>query len=152
MQEYAVAGRNAATDATADDSVATLWNPSSTRHLWVVEMFIFNTTAGSANVTICRQSTRGTPASTVTPDIDNDLEHDLAPPTAAVLDLGNYSAEGTKLAPDLEDYFTAATIGAGIRWNWRARPIRVKPGQGLTILNFTTTSVPVCSVGAKWQE
>lgn len=153
MNEYRVKGRNAATDATADDAVATLWNPSTAKPIWVLEISLHNTTAATAQVEITRQSTRGTPGSTVTPDIDNDIDHELAPLSGTLLDLGAAGAtEGTKLGPAMEEYWTAATIGAGKIWNFRANPIRVKAGAGLAIVAADAVAVPACSVGFCWRE
>ena len=152
MNEYRVAGRTAASDATADHGVGVLWNASSVRQLWIVEFAVFNTTAATAQLELVRISARGTAGSTVTPDIDSDVEHSIAPVSGALLDLSNYSAEPTVASPPLGRYFTAATIGAGKIWSFRAQPIAVRGGAGFGLVNADAVATPAVDVEVCWQE
>ena len=152
MNEYRVAGRTAASDATADHGVAVLWNASSARQIWIVEFAVFNTTAATAQLELVRISVRGTPGSTVTPDIDNDVEHSIAPVSGSVLDLSNYSVEPTVASPPLGRYFSAATIGAGKIWNFRAKPIAVRGGAGFGLVNADAVAVPAVDVEVVFAE
>src|SRR5262245_52398878 len=97
---YRVGGRTAATAATANHVAAQLWNASSTVPLWVRELHISSTTAGASNIGVNRSNARGaTPTATVTPDIDNDVEKALAPPSTAVLELATFGTQPTLDSP-----------------------------------------------------
>lgn len=146
LDEWRVAGVTAASDGTDNDAVAILWNPHASRVLYVMEIHFANDTAASGKVTLTRTTTRGTAGSTVTPDADNHVEGLVAPPTAAVLDLANFSAEPTKASPDLGSYQTPATIGAGKVWSFRAAPIRVGAGTGFGIINGAAAAVAASHV------
>lgn len=156
MLEYRVAGVTAASDANDNDAVAVLWNPHTTKPLWVAQFKFFADTGANGKVTVTRTSTRGTAGSTVTPDIDNHTDHLLAPPTGALLDLANFTVEPTKLAPDMDSYQTAATIGAGQIFDFRTAlnplGIRVLPGAGLGIINGAAALVAASHVAVLWYE
>lgn len=152
MDEWRVSGLTAASDANDNDAVAILWNPHASRHIWVVEVHFANDTAAAGKVTLTRTTTRGTAGSTVTPDADNHVEGITTPASGALLDLSNFSVEGTKASPDLGSYQTPATIGAGKVWSFRAKPIRVAAGTGFGLINGAAAAVAASHVEFAWQE
>jgi hypothetical protein len=131
--------------------VATLWNPSSAVELYVREIHIVNTTAASANIYLRRATARGTAGSTVTPDIDNEVGRAAASPAGAVLDLATYSVQPTLDASILDQWITAAVIGAGKIWTFPKR-IMLPPGQGLSIANSQAVAVAACDITFVWDE
>lgn len=135
MPRYAVAGRAAATAATADNVGAALWNPAAAKGLKVVEVHWFKITATADNLGIVRISTRGTQTLTVTPDADNDYERLVVPATGALLDL-TYSAQPTLQTPYLKRINLPAAVGAGVMWVFPI-PIDVPFGTGLAIATPT---------------
>ncbi len=102
---YAVGGR--ATGGGAGESLAALWNPHATQMLRVTYIAIAeNSITAPQSVTLRRTTTRGTPASTITPDADNAYDFRSAPPSGALLDLG--------------DFTVAPTLAAAVLWRWTA--------------------------------
>lgn len=124
---YSVGGRNT---AAATGMAATLWNPSSTRSIWCVECESSRTAGLSPNMVWVRTVTRGTPASTVTPDVDNDFMRQLAPNSGAVLDLGLYTVDATEATPALVNSFDSTSIGSSERYIFPGLGIRIPPGTG----------------------
>lgn len=136
MPRYAVTGRNAA--GTNNNRQGALWNPSSAKPLWV-ESFLYATqdTNKTMSYTLRRITTRGTPGSTVTPDIDNDYDKALAPPSGAVLDLAIYTVNPTEeTAPYMEQVKGADTTTAGCGFILEFDPpLKIPPGTGLLVRN-----------------
>lgn len=128
---FSIAGRNTTTAATADLSFGTFWNNHATADLYVVTLAIHKF-SGRTDCTIRRATARGTPASTVTPDIDNDYLK-LAAPLAGVLDLGSYSVQPTVDPSFVYRYGEAgAGAGAGLELVF-GDGIRIPAGEGLTV-------------------
>lgn len=91
---YAVGGRSAANGA--GEALATLWNPHASQSLYVIEFEVVSLGANSGCIgTLQRATVRGTPGSTITPDLDNSYSRRAAPPTGALLDLGDYTTNAT---------------------------------------------------------
>lgn len=93
-----------------------LWNPSSTRRIKVIEIGAFFTDfSGSVGQGLygARISTRGTPGSTVTPDVDNSDDFSSAPPSGALLDLADYTVLPTISLPELLSGVIFGSLGAG---------------------------------------
>ena len=97
MIRYSVAGRSAAPSA-GGDPYAVFWNPSTTKTIYLVgvELSAENVQAHWAYQ---RCSTRGTPGSTVTPDIDNDYNRAVAPQSGAELNLADFTVLPTLQGP-----------------------------------------------------
>lgn len=155
---FAVAGRST-TDASAaaDDFSCNLWNPSGTRSLWVVE-FNWENPFLTSNVTfeLCRTSTAGTtPTTTVTPDLDNDFEREITPNTGAVLYLGPFATDPTKVLPNVDRIRFAGT-GSGlvhaVGFNWLKHGLRVPPGSGLGLSQTTAVAVQAADFGFRFWE
>lgn len=132
MARYAVAGRSAATAATADNFGAALWNPHASRSLYVVEIHWFKTVATRDDVEIARITARGTATVTVTPDVDNDYARIVAPVTGALLDT-TYSAQPTIAGPAMYRNVLPAAIGAGFIYAFGGPGIEIPFGTGLGI-------------------
>lgn len=146
MQRYSVGGRSAITDATLDGVAASLWNPSSTRSLWVAEIWCTKTVATADHHKIVRSSTRGTtPGSTVTPDADNAYSRQATPPTGALLDLANFATEPTLQGPELARTMLPAAIGAGFAFVFGGGV----PGQGIEVPAGTGLVVAVPEIGTE---
>lgn len=150
VNSYAVSGRCVATAATADNVGAALWNPSSTRALWVTAIMWAQTVATVSNPGIVRTTTRGTQTLTFTPDIDNDVLRDLTPATVAVLD-ATYSAQPTVAGPYLMRTNLPAAIGSGFILPF-PRPIKVPPGTGLGIATPVAVILQPADVTFFWDE
>ncbi len=151
MGLYSVGGRHAATAATQGHCAFALWNPSSTKRLEVLEIAWCNTTTSPPHLELNRISARGTPGSTVTPDIDNAFEQDVAPPSGALLDLAAYSVQPTVEGPRFRQTDTSAAIGAGLSWLFQ-EGLAVPPGTGLVIRTFQALIIPVGDVSFVWAE
>lgn len=126
---YRVAGRTAATAATADNVGGALWNPHATKDITVYEVHWFKTVATTDHLALIRTTTRGTASATETPDIDNDDLNLLAPISGALLDR-TYSAQPTVSGPAMQRINLPPAIGAGMIWVFE-KGIRVPPGEGL---------------------
>ena len=118
--------------------VAQLWNPSSTRIITVTEVgLFFADTTGTAGQKfyLARGTSRGTISTSVTPDANNALEGDSAPPSGVILD---YDITGDGVSTDilgtpLIPFFGGGTQGTGFIWPI-PRGIKVYPGTSLAIL------------------
>lgn len=129
MRFFECAGRSLATAATADHCAAQLWNPDSTRSLWVVEIHIQKTVATADHHMISRSTARGaTPTATVTPDASNDYEAEITPDTGAVLELGTFGTQPTLGTPPLRRGNLPAAIGAANQFVFPGRGIRIPAG------------------------
>lgn len=145
MPDYLIGGRTAATAATARHVAACLWNPSAAKRVRLHALWVAVTSAGVANIAVARTTTRGTPGSTVTPDIDNDTERGLAPPSGFVLDLAAYTVQPTVDASDPIRWNLPAVVGAGVILPFRV-PIEIPGGTGLAILTPTAVVFPASDI------
>jgi hypothetical protein len=153
MAVYSVRGLSVATAASADQAVANLWNPDSTKRLTVLELGLSKTGAGTAadSLYVARTTTRGTQVVTATPDGDNTWLNDgETPPSGAVLDT-DWSAEPTKQSPGLFGWAASAVAGSGFVWP-TPRGIIVNPGTGLCIVSRAATAWPVSEAYFVWEE
>lgn len=150
---YSVRGFTAATAATADHTIFSLWNPDATDSLSVFELGIFKAGAGTANdsVYICRITARGTAGSTVTPDADNAWGNLVVPPSGALLDLAAFTVQPTKSTPNIFGWVAAAVVGSGIVWA-TPRGIKIPPGAGLAVVQRAATIWPTSEVYISWEE
>jgi len=148
---YAVAGRTAATAATADNVAAELWNPHGTKSLYVREVWVFATTATTAmNLGIVRSSAKGTSTLTVTPDADNAFDRRAVPPSGCTLEL-TFSAQPTLATPYLLRAIAPTVIGAGWVWPF-PQPIEVVAGTGLCIATPMAVAFPIADATYVWDE
>ncbi len=150
---YSVRGLTAATAATADIAIASLWNPDATDSITVLEFGLFKTTAGAAadSLYMERITARGTAGSTVTPDLDNSWGNLVAPPSGALLDLASYSVQPTSSTPPLFGWVAAAVAGSGLIWP-TPRGIKIPPGAGISLCTRVATAWPVSEVYFVWEE
>lgn len=149
---YGVGGRSAATAATANHVAATLWNPSTAFNIYVREIWVTKTVATADNHQLNFTTTRGTAGSTVTPDIDNNYERQVAPPSGALLDLAAYSVQPTLQTPALAARNLPATVGSFLVFDFRDKPIMVRPGQGLAIGTPVATVLQPSDFTFVWDE
>lgn len=150
---YSVGGRCAALPAVTQSPLGVLWNPHATKDIYVVSLSCFRSTLGAASQYIwLRTTTRGTPGSTVTPDIDNDVERLLAPISGAVLDLAAYTVEPTKVGdPASHQIVPSTAIGDGQELFFNS-PIRVPAGTGLATVQAGATGGRICDIAFSWDE
>ena len=118
---------NANTDATADSIAFVIRNASTTKTIYVKEIWAAVTAATTAQLGLIRTTTNGTtPGATVTPDIDNDTQRAVAPASGAVLETSNFATEPSVAGPYMARANTPAAIGAGFLWvfNTPSRSLR----------------------------
>lgn len=152
MLHYAGAGVSVATAATADNAISGIWNPSTTKSIFVKEFHIFKTTAGAADIPkVRRTSARGTSASSFTPGIGCNLDHALAPESGLIIDL-DWSAEPTLVTGELYGAVVPASIGSGLMWVFGGEGIQVKAGAGLVLVTGSALAFPVSRFAAVWDE
>ena len=152
MQRYSVSGRNAATGAVADEPGAVLWNPSSAKIIYCREISGFTSSAVAWALQLIRTSTRGTPGSTVTPDIDNDRDRLRAPESGALLDLALFTSTAPVVeGPPLARTHLGAVIGSAFALNLNP-PIAIPAGTGLAIANVPATAGPTVDWTFVWEE
>jgi hypothetical protein len=153
---YRVSGRSAATAATLNHVAGQLWNPSTTVPIWVRELHVVVTTAAAANIGLQRSTARGaTPGSTVTPDIDSDIENALSPPSASVLELATFGTQPTLATPAFENWYLPAVAGGGVMFVFGERgrgAVKVKPGNGLCVYTTQAAIFPASDVTFVWEE
>lgn len=150
MARFSVTGKTAATAVTVDHAIAQIWNPSTSKRLWVREIHIFKQAVGAADEPVLRRSTaRGTPGSTITPTAVNEREQIAVPPSGFLLDLAAFTVQPTLAAgalnTALESAVIPAAIGSGIMWAW-AEPWEVPAGQGLVVTTGIALAFPVSRV------
>lgn len=154
MSTFSCAGRFVATAATVDNVGAALWNPHTTKRIWVTEIDLASTVATISNPGVVRTSTRGTQTLSITPDIDNCWERDIAPVSGALLDL-TYSAQPTVQGPYFFRWNLAAAIGAGFMDPFvspEAPGICVPPGTGLAVATPVAVILQPADITFTWIE
>jgi hypothetical protein len=138
MARYAVGVRSANTAATADNAAAVLWNPSGTRPIKLLEVWLSKTVSTADNQALVRVTARGTQSTTVTPDADNCFDDTkIAPASGAVVDTA-WSAQPTVAAPYIARTNLPAAVGSGFIWVLSV-PWTVKPGEGIAIVTPVAT-------------
>jgi hypothetical protein len=153
MADYSVGGRNVATAATANHVGAQFWNPSTTRGVWVTAVSWFQTVATVSNPAISRSSARGaTPTSTVTPDIDNNWDRSVAPPSACVLEMSTFGTQPTLAGPDLFKTNLPAAIGSGFIIPFTGRGVFVPSATGLVVYTPVAVILQPADVTFFWSE
>ena len=152
---YAAAIDGAATAATADQSGVHLWNPHSTKWIYVREIHVFTTAATAQHPGVIRTSTIGTtPATTVTPDADNAFDRSAAPASGCVLYSAAFSGGyPTVQGPYMYRAIIPAAIGAAIMWSWLdGTGIGVPPGTWLAVATPIATALQANRYSYVWDE
>lgn len=142
-----VRGVTAATTATIDLAAFSIWNPSTTKRIELVELGVFVTTAPTAGsgLQMRRITARGTPGTTATPTLENAQERDAVPDSGFVLDLAVFSVAPTlAAAPSMMGWVPAASVGAGLVLP--LRELTIPPGTGIAFLNRAAVIFPVSEV------
>lgn len=135
-----------------------LWNPASPPlKIRVLEIGLHQSAgiAVSQRVVLQRISTRGTPGITHTPDIDNDWDHERAPPSGALLDLAAYSVQPTFEAEPFWGVVPSAASGSSIAYGWvwsSPDGIWIKPGAGLAYKQIEANAYPLFEPYVVWEE
>jgi hypothetical protein len=142
---WSIAGRSIVTAATADHCAAQLWNPSSTRTIYVTGVSVAQTVATASHLALRRSSARGaTPNNTVTPTIANDYERKIIPPSVAVLEMGTFGTQPTLDGPALFRWNHPAAISAGFMVPFETKDVQgiaILPGAGITISTPLATAL-----------
>ena len=147
---YSVGGRGGPTAASVH-FVGALWNPHATKSIFLV-IASSSKTVGTQALNMHRISARGTPGSTVTPDIDNDLDGLLAPISGAVLDLAPYSVQPTRVDPAVGSFMPSQSNPGATEESWFGEEgLRIPAGTGvgwIIPVGVATTSDLSCA----WDE
>ena len=155
---YSVRGRTTSTGAggLVDDGVWALWNPHPTARVRLLSVLCVAQVAVGAvtgRASLARLSSRGTPAATVTAGISSHSRRRLAPPSGALLDLGDYTGQpvidGLCLGPPFNNL---AEIGAFLSHSFRGSGLCVPPGTGLGLVQVTGGNIPAMEVSLTWME
>jgi hypothetical protein len=131
-----------------------LWNPHSTQRIKLLSWGLFKEAAGTAadGARWRRSTARGTPGSTVTPDVDNHSERAIAPPSGALFDLSAFSVQPTLDASELgQGWIAAAFAAAGGIFTWPGGVV-IPPGTGLALVQTKATIWPISEVSVYWLE
>lgn len=153
LSYYSVRGRTAATAATADHGVFTLWNASGTKRIAVYEYGLAAAVAPAAGASIYlrRVTARGTAGSTVTPGAPQSFAGDAAPPSGALLDLAAYTVQPTFSAAGFQGWVFAAVAASGLIYPI-PRGIEIPPGAGLSVVTAAAVAIPASEVWFSWEE
>jgi hypothetical protein len=150
LGRYGLGATSGTTAATANHCLGSFWNPHATKGVYLV-LFTFSKTAQIVNLYAERISARGTPGSTVTPDIDNDFDRLLAPVSGAVLDLAAFSVQPTRSGPSSMRFVSQNNPGPTIEWYFGEDGLLIPAGTGLGV--FTETALASSgSLSAIWDE
>lgn len=153
MKTFASSGATTATAAAADNGVCAIWNPSTTKRIWLAQLHLAKTAAGGADRPKLRRiSARGTASATATPGAANDYTGgQVAPESGWLLDLA-YSVQPTFKSGDLDQYVLPAAVGGGVMWVFTDDPIEIPPGEGIVVATGSALAMPVLVATAKVRE
>jgi len=150
---YSAGGRTAATTATTGDAIATLWNPSTTKPIWLISyQYVTIDAVNSGRHSYQRITTRGTPGSTITPDIDNDWEKYAAPASGALIDLAAFSVQPTLATPFTARWHVPTGTGEMPVFFYPIRPVKIPPGTGFAATNPQASIAGAGDVTFEWME
>lgn len=152
MGIYSVGGRSVATAATVNHGSAILWNPHTTKRIWLLGIEYVTSAAVGILGQFSRTSTKGTPGSTITPDEDNSWERDIAPPSGAVLDLATYTVQPTLQGPAIYKVRVTSTIGFGGMWAPPEPGVCIPPGTGFGVLTAENNAFGAVDYTFIWEE
>lgn len=148
---YAAAARTGATATTIDHCAGALWNPHATKSIEVV-LFTMSRTAAANNWYVQRITAKGTPGSTVTPSIENDLDRLLAPISGAVIDLAPYSVQPTKASPDFFRPMIGQNNPGVTQELWFEGGLILPAGTGMGLFAGVAGTANVFDLSFMWDE
>jgi len=145
---YTVRGRTAATVATIDHAIFSVWNPHATQRIKLIQWAIFKEAVGTAadGLRPRRISARGTAGSTVTAVLAHHSENAIAPPSGFLLDLAAFTVQPTLVAGELGIGWNAAAIAAAGIVTAIPGGLVIPPGQGIAFLQTKATIWPISEV------
>lgn len=152
---YSVRGVGVA-GAGAGSVAFSLWNPHTSQILKLKRIVLSLQNGGSVGAIAIfqRSSTRGTPASTVTPGVSNDSKRGAAPPSGALLDLGTFTVQPTL---DTDELFSFAQLGGASggdadlsTYDFPGDGFYIPPGTGLCLARNLNN--PTYEVSLTWIE
>lgn len=154
---YRFNGKTAATAATIDHAIAEIWNPSTSKRIKIVTLYVVKQAVGAADEPVLRRSSaKGTSGSTVTPGSAQELEQAAAPPSGVTLELAAFTVQPTLIAGPLDGAVIPAAIGSGWVWNFadQMNPLglELKAGEGVVITAGIALAFPVSRVTADIQD
>jgi hypothetical protein len=133
-----------------------LWNPHSTQII-KLKRIVLSVQAGASSGTIAifqRSSTRGTPASTVTPDISTDGKRGAGPPSGALLDLGAFTVQPTLDTDELFSFVQLGGTSGGdadfTQYDFQGEGFYIPPATGLCLARSFNN--PTYEVTLTWSE
>ena len=146
--------RSANTAATANHVAFQFWNPSTTRTVRVMEVRYAKQGAATLDAHMLIRSTAkgATPATTVTPDIDNNYDRFMAHPSVSLLESALFGTQPTLATPELERTSVPAALGAGYAWTYYPDGIIVPPGTGLCAATPTALILIAGDFTVIWDE
>jgi hypothetical protein len=150
MSFHPTGGRTAATAASANQAVASLWNPHGTARVYLTFLELCTTGAVAQSFALQRISARGTATTTVTPNADNAYDRDVANVAGMVLDVA-YSVQPTLVAAVLWRWNIPNVAGSGFMKQFPGRGISIPPGTGLCLVGVTA-SVPIADVNVLFED
>jgi hypothetical protein len=143
VAEFSIAGRSAATAATANHCVAQLWNPATSRGIWILAISV-------GNLAVKRSTARGaTPATSVTAAASNDLDGDTAPVSGTVAEFALFTTQPTLAGNILWSWNFPAAVGAGAIMpfaNPNRHGIKVPAGQGVCLYTPDAVIFPASDI------
>lgn len=157
MSIYYISGISGAVPLTADSAMGSLWNPSSTKRIKVLELCSFYQTGTALTapyqVYISRITARGNATTTITPTAANDAEGVTAPTSGALLDV-TYLTTWPTLAG--APYMITPMIyqsghGQGFCYPL-PRGIWVPPGRGLALVQANADNSSGHTTSFVWEE
>ena len=155
---YSARGRNAATAATADHCVWSLWNPHSTQRIKLIAFSMFAQSAAPAAGWSCslrRIPARGTAGSTGTPNSSNHSIRGVAPPSGALLDLASFGGSQPTLEASSVDFGIGFTF-ANAQASGLVYPIpgglEIGPGAGIACIQVPATASAQFEITVSWME
>lgn len=153
---YSLRGRAAPVAVAANDAVFGIWNPHSTQRIKLLHMMaVIQSAPGAANSACCfrRTTARGTPGSTVTPNISNDSRRGVAPVSGLLLDLADFTVEPTLEAEYFGPVFkpTGSSVGDCLSHDFLGGLV-IPPGTGLAWISLTALAPGTQEISLTWTE
>jgi len=153
--EYYVNANPGASVGTIDHAIVTIWNPSATRRIQLLEMsFVFQAAAPAAGAGFVtrRMTTQGTSASNITPTAEHHARREAAPDSGFLLGLGPFSAQPSLAAGELyPQWVFAAVQGSGLVLPI-PRGIEIPAGTGLAFVNMAAVIFAASQFGCVVEE
>jgi hypothetical protein len=142
-----MAGRSST--AAAGAALFNIWNPSAAIRVRLAELSVVANVApvASAALVLRRTTARGTPASTVTPDIDNDIQRMQTPTSGLLLDLSVFSVAPTIDTSELFRWTFAAVAGSGLMI-----PLEISIPNGTGLAAVSVAAFTASDISVAWRE